>query len=102
MRPAVLKNLCTTLLSALLVLGSALPGTTRADTTSASAQASVSYQPTAAQQALVDDLEQRTFRWFWDSADPVTGMVPDHYPGESFSSIAAVGFGLTAYGIGVE
>ena len=57
---------------------------------------------TPAQQALVDDLEQRTFRWFWDSADPTTGMVPDHYPGESFSSIAAVGFGLTAYGIGVE
>lgn len=55
-----------------------------------------------AQQAMIDDLEQRTFRWFWDSADPATGLVPDHYPGESFSSIAAVGFGLTAYGIGVE
>ena len=55
----------------------------------------------AAQQRLVDDLERRTFDWFWDSADPKTGLVPDHYPGESFSSIAAVGFGLTAYGIGV-
>jgi hypothetical protein len=52
--------------------------------------------------ALVDDLEQRTFRFFWDSANPVNGLVPDHYPGESFSSIAAVGFGLTAYGVGVE
>ena len=51
-----------------------------------------------AQQRLVDDLERRTFDWFWDSADPKTGLVPDHYPGESFSSIAAVGFGLTAYG----
>ena len=57
---------------------------------------------TPAQQRLVDDLERRTFDWFWDSADPKTGLVPDHYPGESFSSIAAVGFGLTAYGIGVE
>jgi hypothetical protein len=28
--------------------------------------------------------------------------VPDSYPGQSFSSIAAVGFGLTAYGVGVE
>jgi hypothetical protein len=54
------------------------------------------------QQALVADLEQRTFRWFWDSADPKTGLIPDHFPGESFSSIAAVGFGLTAYGVGVE
>ncbi|MDE2154725.1 MAG: Tat pathway signal protein [Xanthomonadaceae bacterium] len=54
------------------------------------------------QQAMLDDLERRTFRWFWDSADPKTGLVPDHYPGPSFSSIAAVGFGLTAYGVGVE
>jgi len=54
------------------------------------------------QKLLLDDLEKRTFRWFWEGADPKTGMVPDHYPGESFSSIAAVGFGLTAYGIGAE
>jgi hypothetical protein len=54
------------------------------------------------QQALVDDLERRTFDWFWQSADPQTGLVPDSYPGQSFSSIAAVGFGLTAYGVGVE
>ena len=53
-------------------------------------------------QALVDDLERRTFAWFWDSANPANGLVPDHHPGESFSSIAAVGFGLTAYGVGVE
>jgi hypothetical protein len=56
----------------------------------------------AQQQALVDDLERRTFDWFWQSADPNTGLVPDSYPGQSFSSIAAVGFGLTAYGIGAE
>jgi hypothetical protein len=54
------------------------------------------------QQAMVADLERRTFQWFWDSADPRTGLVPDHYPGPSFSSIAAVGFALTAYGIGAE
>ncbi len=96
MHSAVLKHLCTTLLSTALVFGFAAP--VHAQT----AAAKPAYQPTPAQQALVDDLEQRTFRWFWDSADPTTGMVPDHYPGESFSSIAAVGFGLTAYGIGVE
>ncbi len=54
------------------------------------------------QQALVDDLEKRTFEWFWQSADPKTGLVPDSAPGHSFSSIAAVGFGLTAYGVGVK
>jgi hypothetical protein len=56
----------------------------------------------AAQQAVVDDLEKRTFEWFWRSADAKTGMVPDSAPGHSFSSIAAVGFGLTAYGVGVQ
>ncbi|MHA6206215.1 glucoamylase family protein [Dyella soli] len=55
-----------------------------------------------AQRAAIDDLEKRTFQWFWDSADPKTGLVPDHYPGPSFASIASVGFALTAYGVGVE
>ncbi len=56
----------------------------------------------APQRAVIDDLEKRTFQWFWDSADPKTGLVPDHYPGPSFASIASVGFALTAYGVGVE
>ena len=54
------------------------------------------------QQVVVDDLERHTFDWFWQSADPKTGLIPDSYPGHSFSSIAAVGFGLTAYGVGVQ
>ncbi|MGQ0751769.1 MAG: glucoamylase family protein [Betaproteobacteria bacterium] len=51
---------------------------------------------------LLDQLQERTFRYFWDTADPSTGLVPDRYPTPSFSSIAAVGFALTAYPIGVE
>ena len=47
-------------------------------------------------------LERRTFDWFWDLANPVNGLVPDRWPSKSFSSIAAVGFGLTAFPIGVE
>ncbi len=50
----------------------------------------------------VDDLERRTFQWFWDTGNPVNGLVPDRWPSKSFCSIAAVGFGLTAYPIGVE
>jgi hypothetical protein len=50
-----------------------------------------------------DDLEKRTFNYFWETADPDTGLIPDRYPySEPFSSIAAIGFGLTAYGIGAE
>ncbi|HEU4664553.1 MAG TPA: glucoamylase family protein [Dokdonella sp.] len=56
--------------------------------------------------ALLDDVERRTFAFFVDSANAANGQVPDHWPddhgGDYFSSIASVGFGLTAYGIGVE
>ena len=51
---------------------------------------------------LVDDLQQRTFRWFWDTASPKNGLVPDRWPAPSFSSVAAVGFGLSAYVVGAE
>lgn len=51
---------------------------------------------------FLDTLQHRTFSWFWDTTDPRNGLVPDRAPSPSFSSIAAVGFGLTAYPIGVE
>ncbi|MGH8262633.1 MAG: glucoamylase family protein, partial [Steroidobacteraceae bacterium] len=52
--------------------------------------------------ALFDDVERRTFDYFWKLTDADRGLVLDRYPTPSFSSIAAIGFGLTAYGIGVE
>ncbi len=51
---------------------------------------------------LVADLEERTFRFFWETANPANGLIPDRFPTPTFASIAAVGFGLTAYPIGVE
>jgi hypothetical protein len=51
---------------------------------------------------LVDDVQARTFRFFWDTAQSDTGLVPDRYPSPSPSNIAGVGFALTAYPIGVE
>jgi hypothetical protein len=48
------------------------------------------------------DLEERTFRFFWETGNPRNGLIPDRYPTPSFASIAAVGFGLTSYPIGVE
>jgi hypothetical protein len=57
---------------------------------------------TASDAALLDDVERRSFQYFWDLADPRTLLTPDRAPTPSFSSIAAVGFGLTAYGIGAE
>ena len=48
------------------------------------------------------DLQERTFRYFWDTGNPKNGLIPDRYPSPSAASIAAVGFGLTSYPIGVE
>jgi len=53
-------------------------------------------------QAFLDTLEQRTFSFFWERTPPQTGLTPDRWPTLTFSSIAAVGFALTAYPIGVE
>src|SRR5579875_1526507 len=49
-----------------------------------------------------EDIEFRTFRWFWTTVNRNNGLVPDHWPSPSSSSIAAVGFALPAYAIGVE
>ena len=56
----------------------------------------------ASDEALIDDIERRTFLWFWETSNAQNGLVNDRWPTKSFSSIAAVGFGLTAYGIGAE
>ncbi len=47
------------------------------------------------------DLERRTFDFFWETTDAQTGLAPDRWPTPSFASIAAVGFALSAYPIGV-
>jgi hypothetical protein len=52
--------------------------------------------------AFLDDLQRRTFRFFWDTTNPANGLARDRYPSPSFASMAAVGFALTAYPIGVE
>jgi hypothetical protein len=50
---------------------------------------------------LIDNLQERAFLYFWDTTSPTTGLALDRWPTPSFSSIAAVGFALTAYPIGV-
>ena len=50
--------------------------------------------------AVLDDLAERTFRFFWETTDPMTGLAPDRWPTPSCCSVAAVGFALTAYPIG--
>lgn len=63
---------------------------------------SPAFSLTARQAAFLDTLEERTFDFFWERSDSATGMTPDRWPTKSFVSVAAVGFALTAYPIGVE
>lgn len=50
----------------------------------------------------IHELQERTFRWFWDTTNARNGLTPDRWPAQSFCSIAAVGFALTCWPIGVE
>ena len=57
---------------------------------------------TTAVDPFLEDLERKTFEWFWDTTNASNGLVPDRWPDINFSSIAAIGFGLSAYGVGAE
>ena len=51
---------------------------------------------------FLDTLQERTLRYFLETADTVTGLSPDRFPTPAPSSIAAVGFAITSYPIAVE
>jgi hypothetical protein len=60
------------------------------------------WSPSARQTAFLDTLQRRTFDFFWERTNPANGLTPDRWPTKSFSSIAAVGFALAGYPVGVE
>src|SRR5690606_30322085 len=51
---------------------------------------------------VVNNLQPRTFRFFWHTANRTSGLVPDRFPSPSFASIAGMGYPLTAYVVGAE
>src|SRR5579863_5389305 len=52
--------------------------------------------------AFLGYLQQASFDYFWYSANPLNGLIPDRSAVNSTCSIASVGFGLTAIGIAVD
>lgn len=52
--------------------------------------------------ALLDTLQRGAFDFFWNEANPANGLIRDRGPGTAPSSIASVGFGLTALCIGAD
>jgi hypothetical protein len=81
-----------------------------------SASAATTQQParlSAQDEAFLEDLSRRAFRYFQDHADPNTGLVLDRartdgsahdasHPSHDITSSAATGFGLTALCIAAE
>ena len=70
--------------------------------TAPEARAVTTFVPSTSQAAFLDTVQRRTFDWFWETTNTTNGLVPDRWPTKSFSSVAAVGFGLTSYLVGVE
>jgi hypothetical protein len=69
------------------------------------------YSLSAADEIFLEDMERREFRYFWEQADPATGLVADRARTDNspmdenhrdVASIAATGFGLTALCIAAE
>jgi hypothetical protein len=58
--------------------------------------------PFATTNEFLDYVQQACFDYFWYAGNPVNGLVPDSSSTGSDASIAAVGFGLTAIGIGTD
>ncbi|HVH82867.1 MAG TPA: hypothetical protein VM713_00990 [Steroidobacteraceae bacterium] len=57
----------------------AAPGSTAARAAMAAA-ASPLPQASIALDAFFDDLEKRTFDFFWETTNPANGLVPDRFP----------------------
>src|SRR5260370_31793756 len=76
--------------------------------TAISAKTPLSWQLNHEDDAFLEELAHRDFRYFWDQADPHTGLIldriridgsPDEPYHRNIASIASTGFGLTALAI---
>lgn len=86
-----------------IAMTAALPGcqSSSSSTASASPVSNPGSLPPMEADAWLDDLERRSLDYFWQTTNAANGLVPDRWPTPSFASVAAVGFGLSAYPIGV-
>ena len=78
---------------------------TTSQTSPPSATVSTVPNPFSSDDDFLDYLQQANFGYFWYTANPNNGLVPDRMVNStspSACSIAAVGFGLTAIGIGID
>ncbi|HJR05762.1 MAG TPA: glucoamylase family protein [Pyrinomonadaceae bacterium] len=105
-RGAFISFLCTVLL-----LSNCLPAQAQRRARRLPPKAKSSAHLNAADEAFLEDMSRRTFRFFWEQADAQTGLVRDRARTDNspldenhqdVASIAATGFGLTALAIAAE
>ena len=58
--------------------------------------------PFQSDEEFLELVQATAFDYFWNESNPVNGLVKDRSTTNSFSSIAATGFGLSAVGIGID
>jgi hypothetical protein len=97
-----------------LLVGAPFPSVVRAS--DVDAPPPTTYSLTKLNTDLVDDISRRSFRYFWEQTDPRTGLALDRalndgedqeklgqgHGQDRVASIAATGFGLTAYCIAAD
>jgi hypothetical protein len=88
------RSLLVVGLALLTVLNVTGIGTVRASPTA--------YEVTREQREFLERLQRDTFAFFWDAPAGGNGLTPDRSPNPDLSSVAAIGFALTTYPIGVE
>lgn len=62
----------------------------------------ISYQLTPAEEVLLDSIQQKTFQFFHQECHPTWGIVKDRTKSWAPASIAATGFGIPCFAVGVE
>ena len=87
---------------AVLMAGAPALGASKERMPGVTVEGSRVYDPERDGDPVVNNLERRTFRFFWDTTNKQNGLAPDRYPSPSFASTAGIGFALTAYVIGSE
>ena len=62
----------------------------------------VEYKLTSNEERMLDSIQQKTFLFFLNEHHPAWGIVKDRTAGWAPASIAATGFGIPCFAIGVE
>lgn len=99
------------LLSLMLLFSGAAPAIAHQPAPVRLSSLQVTERLSAQDEAFAEDLSRRSFQYFWEQADPQTGLVPDRARMDgsqldenhrNVASIAATGFGLTGLCIAAE